>query len=164
MFLKCCTLYDSKFEKLSSGQRTGKGQFSFQSQGKAIPKNVQTITHLPSTHTLAKQFSNFYKPGFNIRWTVNFHIFTLDLEKAEEQKIKLPTSSGSLKMQESSRNIYISALLTMPKSLNARITRNCRKFLNKLEYQTTYPSFWEICVQVKKQQLELDMEQQTGSK
>ena len=67
MRLKCCTLYASKLEKLSSGQRTGKGQFSFQSQGKAMPKNVQTIAHLPSTHTLAKQFSNFYKPGFNIR-------------------------------------------------------------------------------------------------
>ena len=54
ILLKCFTLYASKFEKLSSGHRTGKGQFSFQSQGKAMPKNVQPIAHLPSSHTLAK--------------------------------------------------------------------------------------------------------------
>ena len=41
---------------------------------------------------------------------------------------------------------------------------NCGKFLKKLEYQTSWPASWEICMQVKKQQLELDMEQHTGSK
>ena len=44
------------------------------------------------------------------------------------------------------------------------ITTNCGKLLKKWEYQTTLPASWEICMQVKKQQLELDMEQQTGSK
>ena len=51
---KCCTQYASKFGKLSSGHRTGKGLFSFQSQTRAMPKNVQTITQLYSSHTLAK--------------------------------------------------------------------------------------------------------------
>ena len=51
---KCCTQYASKFEKLNSGQRTGKGQFSFQSQRKAMPKNVQTTAQLYSFHVLAK--------------------------------------------------------------------------------------------------------------
>ena len=54
MLWKCCTQYTSKFGKLSSGHRTGKGQFSFQSQRKAMPKNAQTITQLHSSHTLAK--------------------------------------------------------------------------------------------------------------
>ena len=54
MLWKCCTLYASKFGKLSSGPRTGKGQFSFQSQRKAIPKNAQTTTQLHSSHTLVK--------------------------------------------------------------------------------------------------------------
>ena len=54
MLWKCCTQYASKFGKLSSGQRTGKGQFSFQSQRKAMPKNVQTTAQLHSSHTLAK--------------------------------------------------------------------------------------------------------------
>ena len=52
--IKCCTQYASKFGKLSSGHRTGKGQFSFQSQRKAMPKNVQTITQSHSSHMLAK--------------------------------------------------------------------------------------------------------------
>ena len=57
-----------------------------------------------------------------------------------------------------------SALLTTPKPLIVWITINCGKFLKTWEYQTTFPASWEICVQVRKQQLELDMEQQTGSK
>ena len=51
---KCCTQYASKFGKLSSGHRTGKGQFSFQSQRKAMPKNAQTTTQLHSSHMLVK--------------------------------------------------------------------------------------------------------------
>ena len=55
----------SKFGKLSSGHRTGKGQFSFQSQRKAILKNVKTTAQLHSSHTLAKKCSKFSKLGFN---------------------------------------------------------------------------------------------------
>ena len=58
----------------------------------------------------------------------------------------------------------ISALLTMPKPLAVWITRSCGKFWKRWEYQTIWPAFWETCMQVRKQQLELDMEQQTGSK
>ena len=57
-----------------------------------------------------------------------------------------------------------SALLTTPKPLTVWITTNCRKFFKKWEYQTTWPASWEICMKVKKQQLKLNMEQQTGSK
>ena len=52
----------------------------------------------------------------------------------------------------------------MPKPLTVWITTNCGEFSKRREYQTTWPASWEICMQVKKQQLELDMEQQTGSK
>ena len=51
---KCCTHYASKMGKLISGHRTGKGQFSFQSQRKAMPKTAQTTTQLHSSHTLVK--------------------------------------------------------------------------------------------------------------
>ena len=95
-------------------------------------------------------------------WTVNFHMFKLVLEKAEEPEIKLPTSVGSSKKQDSSRKTSISVLLTMPKPLTVWITVNCGKFFKRWEYQTTWPASWEICMQVRKQQLELDMEQQTG--
>ena len=52
MLSKCCTQYASKFGKLSGGHRTGKGEFSFQSQRKAMPKNAQTTAQLHSFHTL----------------------------------------------------------------------------------------------------------------
>ena len=117
MLWKCCTKYASKFGKLSSGHRTGKGQFSLQSQRKAMPKNAQTTAQLHSSHTLVKQCSKFSKPGFSSTWTVNFLIFKLVLEKAEEPEIKLPISAGSWKKQESFRKASISALLTMPKPL-----------------------------------------------
>ena len=96
-------------------------------------------------------------------WTMNFQMFNLVLEKAEEAENKLP-SAGSLKKQESSRKSSISALLIMPKPLTVWIIINCGKFLKRWEYQTTWPVTWEICMQFRKQQLELDIEQQTSSK
>ena len=165
MLWKCCTQYASKFGKLSSGHRTGKSQFSFQSQRKAMPKNAQTSTQLHPSHTLVKWCSTFSKPGFSSTWIENFQMFKLDLEKAEEPEIKLPSSTGSSKKQESSRKTSIFALLTMPKPLTVWITINCGKFHSKLwAYQTTCPASWETYMQVRKQQLELDMDQQTGSK
>ena len=91
-------------------------------------------------------------------------MFKLVLEKAEEPGIKLPTSTGSWKKQESSRKTSISALLTMPKPLTVWVTLNCEKFWKRWEYQTTWTASWETYMQVRKQQLELDMEQQMGSK
>ena len=67
---------------------------------------------------------------------VNFQMFKLDLEKAEELEIKLPTSVGSLKKQESSRKTSTFALLTTPKPLTVWITTNCGKFL-EIRIQTT---------------------------
>ena len=129
-----------------------------------MPKNVQTTTQLHSSHTLAKYCLKFSKPGFNSTWTVNSQVFKLDLEKAEEPEIKLPTSVRSSKKQESSRKTSTSALLTMLKPLTVWITTNCGKFLKRWEYQTIWPAPWEICMQVKKQQLGADLEQQTSSK
>ena len=91
-------------------------------------------------------------------------MFKLDLEKAEEPEMKFPTSVKSLKKKKSSRKISISALLTMPKPLIVWTTTNSGKFWKWWGYKTTWPASWETCMQVRKQQLELDMEQQTGSK
>ena len=80
---------------------------------------------------------------------MNFQMFKLVLEKAEEPEIKLPASARSLKKQESSRKTSISALLTMPKPLALWITRNCGKFWKRWEYQTTLPASWETYMQVQ---------------
>ena len=106
MLWKCCTQYVNQFGKLSSGHGTRKGQFSFQYQRKALPKNAQTNAQLHSSHTLVKQCSKFSKPGFSNTWTVNFQMFNLVLEKVEEPEIKLPTSAGSSKKREFQKNIY----------------------------------------------------------
>ena len=76
---------------------------------------------------------------------MNFQMFKLVIEKAEEPEINLPTSVGSSEKQESFRKTSISAF-------------------KRWEYQATWPASWETYMQVRKQQLELDMEQQTGSK
>ena len=89
--------------------------------------------------------------------------FNLVSEKAEEQDIKLPTSAGLSKKQESSRQTSNSALLTMPKPLTVLIITNSGKFFERWEYQNTLLAFWEPCMQVKKQQLKLDVEW-TGSR
>ena len=80
-------------------------------------------------------------------------MFKLDLEKAEKWEIKLSTFVGSHKKQENSIKTSTSALLTTSKPLTVWITTNSGKFFKRWEYQTTIPAFWEICMQVKKQQL-----------
>ena len=84
--------------------------------------------------------------------------------KGRGTRDQIANIAGSWKKQESSRKTSISALLTMLKPLTVWITINCGEFGKRWEYQTTWPASWETYTQVRKQQLELDMEQQTGSK
>ena len=86
-------------------------------------------------------------------------VLDLDLENSEEQEIKLPTSSGSWKKQESSRKTSIS--IDYAKAFDCVDHNKLWKILKEMGI---WPTSWETCVQVKKQQLELDMKQQTGSK
>ena len=67
------------------------------------------------------------------------------------------------KAREFQGNIYF-CFIDYAEALTVWITINCGKFWKRWKYQTTGPASWEICMQVRKQQLELDMEQQTGSK
>ena len=91
-------------------------------------------------------------------------MFKLDLEKTEEPEIKLPTSVGSLKKQESFRkNIYF-CFIDYAKSFDYVDHNKLWKILKEMGIPDHLTCSWEICMQVKKQQLELDMEQQTGSK
>ena len=77
--------------------------------------------------------------------------------KGRGTRDQIAKSIGSSKKQESSRKTSTSAFLTMPKPSTVWITTNCVKFWKRWEYQTTWPASWEICMQVKKQQLELDI-------
>ena len=137
MLWKCWTQCGSKFGKLSSGHGTGKGQFSFQFQRRAMPKNVQTTEQLCSLHMLARLCSKSFKLGFSSMWTENFQMYQLDLEKAEEADIKLPTFGGSWRKQGSSRKTSTCALLTTQQPLTVWITTNFGKFLKWWQYRTT---------------------------
>ena len=90
-------------------------------------------------------------------------MFKLILEKAEEPEIKLPTTSGSPKKQAFQKNIYF-CFIDYAKAFNCVDHNKLWKILKRWEYQTTWSASWEICMQVEKQQLKLDMEQKTGSK
>ena len=137
---KCCTQYASKFGKLSSSHRTGKGQLSVFIP---IPKkgNAKECSQYHTTALIShaskvmlkilqarlQQFMNRELPD----------VFKLVLAKAEEPEIKLPTSAGSSKKQGNSRKISTSPSLTRLKPLTVWITINCGKFFKRWEYQTT---------------------------
>ena len=155
---KCYTQYASKFGKLSSGHRTGKGQFSFQSQKKGNAEEcsnchtIALISHaskvmLKILQARLQQYVNHELPdvqaGFrkgrgtrdqiaNIRWI---------MEKGREFQ----------------KNMYF-CFIDYTKAF-VWITINCGKFFKRWEYQTTWPASWETYMQVRKQHLELDMEQ-----
>ena len=95
---------------------------------------------------------------------MNFYMFKLVLDKAEEPEIKLPTSTGSSKKQESSRkkNIYL-CFIDYAKAFDCVDHSKPWKILKEMGIPDHLTS-WETCMQARKQQLELDMEQQTGSK
>ena len=86
-------------------------------------------------------------------------MFKLDLEKAEEPEIKLPTSAGSSKNREFQKNIYF-CFIDYTKAFDCVDHNKLWKILQEMGI----PVSWEICMQVRKQQLELDMELQTVSK
>ena len=134
MLLKCRTQYASKFGKLSNDHRNGKGQFSFQSQRRAVPKHVQTTEQLCSFHLLEGNAQNLQA---RLQQIINqelpdvFPENNTDFEEAQELEIKLPTFTGSWRKQGSSRKASTSASLTTLKSLTLWITTNCGKFLNR---------------------------------
>ena len=114
MLWKCCTRYASKSGKLSSGYRTGKGQFSFQSQGRAMPKNVQTYHTITFISHASKVMLKILQA--RLQQYVNHELPDVQAGfKKEEAEIKLPTSVRSFKKQENSRKT--SASLTTLKSL-----------------------------------------------
>ena len=95
---------------------------------------------------------------------MNFQMFKLDLEKAEEPEIMLPKSVGPLKKaREFQQNIYF-CFIDYAKAFNCVDHNKLWKILKEMGIPATWPASWETCIQVRKQQLELDMEQQTGSK
>ena len=139
MLWKCYTQCACKFGKFSSGHRTGKGQFSFLSQRRGVPKNIQITIQLHLFHMLVRLCSKSFKLDSNSMWTVKFQKYKLDLEKAQEPEIELPTFVGSWRKQESSRKTSTSASLTMLKPLYG--SQQTGKFLKRFPSLYTRSSY-----------------------
>ena len=95
-------------------------------------------------------------------WTENFQMYKLSLQETEEPEINCQHLLDNKKARKFQKIMYF-FLIDYIKDF-VWITTNCGKFLKRWEYQNTLPASWEICMQVKKWQLEPDMEQQTDSK
>ena len=125
MLWKCCTQYASKFGKLSSAHRTGKGQFSFQSQRKAMPKNAQITAQLHSSHMLAKVMLRILQ--VRLQQYVNHELPDVQAEfrKGKGTRDQIANICWIIeKVREFQKKKSTSALLTMPKPLTVWIPTN----------------------------------------
>ena len=156
MLWKCCTQCARKFGKLSSDNRTGKDQFSFQSQRKAVPKSanyctIAFISHarkviLKFLQARLQQYVNHELPDVQAGFT-----------KGRGTRDQIASICWIIKKaREFHKKTSISALLTMPKLLTVWITINCGKFWKRWEYQTTWLASWETYMQVRKHRLHMD--------
>ena len=161
MLWKCYTQYASKFGKLGSGQGTGKGQFSFQSPQKSDTKECSNYCTIALISHASKAMLKILQARLQQHMNCELPDVQAGFRRGTGTRIKLPTSTGSSKKQESSRKnlLLFSWLCQSPWLCGPQQTLDLR-----WEYQTTRPASWETCMQVKKQQLELDMKQQTVSK
>ena len=128
-----------------------------------MPKNAQTPAQLHSSHT-CKVLLKILQA--RVQQYVNHELPDVQsgFRKGRETRDQIANIHWIIdKAREFQKNIYF-CFIDYAKAFAVWITINCGKFWKRWEYQTTLPASWEICMQVRKQQLELDMEQQTGSK
>ena len=131
---------------------------------RVMPKKFQTTIQLSWFHMLERLCSKSLNWRSSSIWTKSFQMYKPGFKESEEPEIKLSTLVETWRNQGHSRKTSTSASLSTLKPLTVWITTNCGKFLKRWVYQTTLPASWETCMWVKKQQLELEMEQLTGSK
>ena len=127
-----------------------------------MPKNAQTTAQLHSSHTLGNQCSN---SPTRLQQYVTCELPDVQAGFRKDRGTR-DQIANILRIIEKARvpEKYLFLILIIPKPLTVWISTNCGKFFKRWEYQTAWPASWEICMQVKKQQLEPNMEKQTGSK
>ena len=136
MLLKCCIQYARKFGKLSSGHRTGKGQFSFQSQRKAMPKNVQTTAQIALISHTSKVLLKILQARLQQYVNRDLPDGQAGFRKHRGTRDQIANICWIIeKAREFQKKITIYALLTMPKVLTVWISINSGKFWKRWEYQ-----------------------------
>ena len=156
---KWCAQYANNFGKFSSGHKTGKGQFSFQSLRKALPKNGQTTPQLHSSHTLVNNAQN--SPS-RLQQYLNHVLPDVQARFRKGRGTRDPIVNICWimeKAREFQNNIYF-CFIDYAKAFDCVDHNKLWKNLQEMgwEYQTIWPVSWDNCIQVRKQQLELDME------
>ena len=147
-----------EFGKLSSGHGTRKGQFSFQSQRRAMPKNVQTTIKIVLISHASKVMFKIHQVRLQQYINQELPDVQTGFRKGKGTRDQTANICWIIeKAREFQKNIYF-ASLTMWKPLTVWITTNCGKFFMRWKYQTTLLVSWKTCIQVKKQQLESDMD------
>ena len=149
----------------NSAMATGLEKVSFHSNPKE--RQCQRIFKLPHNWLISHSSKVMLKIlQVRLQLYVNWELPDVQagFRKDRRTRNQIANITWIIKKQGNSRKTSTSASLTMIKPLPVWLTTNCGKFLKRWAYQTTWPASWEICMQVKKQKLELDMEQQTGSK
>ena len=129
MLRMCCTQYASEFGKLSSGHRTGKGQFSFQSQRKAMPKNAQTTAQLHSFHTTSKVMLKILQARFQKYMNQELSGVQAGFRKGRGTRDQIANICWIIENEENFRKTSTSPLLIIPKPFTVCITTNCGKLL-----------------------------------
>ena len=142
----------------------GEGQFSFQSQRKVMPNNVQTTAQLHSSDASKVMFKTLQA---RLQQYVNHELTDVQasFRKGRGTRDQIANICWIItKAREFQKNIYF-CFIDYAKAFDCVDHNKLWKILKeRWEYQTTWPASWETYMQVRKQQLELDMEQQTGSK
>ena len=133
MLWKCCTQYASNLENSSSGHRTGKGQFSFESQRKTMSKNVQTTTKLHSSHT-SKEMLKILQARLQQYMNHELPHVQAGSIKGRGTRDQIVNICWIMKKAREFQEKYSTVLLTMPKSLTVWITVHCGKFWKRWEH------------------------------
>ena len=164
MLWKYYTEYASKFGKLSSGHRTGNGSVFIPVPKKGNTKecsNCRTVALISHANKVMLKILQARLQQYVNRELPNIQA---GFRKGRGTRDQIANICWIVKKtREFQKNIYF-CFIDYAKALTVRITINCGKFWKRWKYQTTWSASWDICMQVRKQQLELDMEQQTGSK
>ena len=131
---------------------------------KGNAKECSDYSQLHSSHMLVKWCLKFSKPGFSNTWTVNFQMFKLGFRKGRGTRDQIANIFWIISKAREFQKKHLFLLYWLCQSLWLCGSQYTWKFWKRWEYQTTWPASWENYMQVRKQQLELDMEQQAGSK
>ena len=155
MLWKCCSQYASKFGKLSSGHRTGKGQFSFQSPRKATFKKCSVNKECSNYCTTAlishasKVMLKIFQARLRQYMDHELPVVQAGFRKGRRTRDQIANICWIIKNARAFQKNINFCFIDYAKPLIVRITINYGKFWKRWEYQTTWPASWEICMQVK---------------